>query len=518
MSDSIKYSALNPGGIRKDIKRISMTPRPETLKGKTVYCIAQYMQIYMEEIAGKLKNKLPDTKIVFRKKPGWVLDSSADLMEELTENADALIYGITTGGGNDIFAVGWIAEAEKNGIPSVYLLGEALTEDIKASAEIRGMPDMRRVILPMADEKRVSEDISEKQYSEITSSIISALTRPLNEEERKTEDITAEKPERIAVTGSLSEVMDYFNSQRWTDGLPIIPPTEKEVKKFLDMTGHHPDVVITEAMAPEEYIVTVEKVAIVGVMAGCKPEYMPLLLAITETWGKGFFSNFALRSDSSMSWITLVNGPIRNELGMNYRSGAMNPGNHANSTIGRFVNLAIAALGGAWSGINDMSAQGNPSRYNLCIPENEEDNPWAPYHVSSGYKPDDSVVSMFYGGWSHTGFLGDLDFLTRSISTFTEPKNSLLLLAPGAAKFYAGKGMSKEDVEEYIAGGLLTQDQPPPSRWFTIPTAGDKNDDPAFDMSSSFFKVVVLGGETALPVAQVWQASPLFATSVDKWR
>ncbi len=518
MSGSITYSALNPRGIRKDIKRIPLTPRLEALEGKTVYCIGQDRQIYMEEIARQLSRNLPDTKIVFRKKPGWVLDSSTALMEELKEKADALVYGTAMGGGSGMFAVGWIAEAEKNGIPSVYLLGEAFIEDMKYSAEMRGIPDMRRIAVPLVDENRVTEDISELQYAEITAGIASALTEPLNENESKTESKIAKKPARIAATGSLSEIIDFFNEQRWTDGLPIVPPTEKAVKSFLSMTGHHPGVVITEAMAPEEYIVTVEKVAIVGVMAGCRPEYMPLLLAITEAWGNGFFSNFAVRSDSSMSWVTLVNGPIRNELDMNYRSGAMNPGNRANSSIGRFVNLAITVLGGAWPGINDKSAQGNPSRYNLCVPENEEDNPWDPYHVSNGYNPDDSVVSMFYGGWSHAGFLGDLDFIVRSISTFNQPKNSLIMLAPGAARLYAGKGMRKEDIEEYIEEGLLKQVPTPPSRWFTMPAAGDENDEPAFDMPPPFFKVVVLGGETGLPLAQAWQASPLFAASVDKWR
>jgi hypothetical protein len=107
-------------------------------------------------------------------------------------------------------------------------------------------------------------------------------------------------------------VQDYFYKKGWTDGLPITPPTEKKVKEMLKGTSHSPDEVVTSLMHPEELTVTVEKTAVVGVMAGCRPEYMPVLLAIIEAHGSPMFTHTA-RSESSFSIMTFLNGPIRNE-------------------------------------------------------------------------------------------------------------------------------------------------------------------------------------------------------------
>jgi hypothetical protein len=131
--------------------------------------------------------------------------------------------------------------------------------------------------------------------------------------------------------------------------------------------------------------VTVEKVAIVAVMAGCNREYMPLLLALVEAWGNNRMLCQAARSDRTFTEMIIVNGPIRHQIGTNSELNALGPGNWANAAIGRCLRLAIVALGGSVAGLNDLSCQGNPIKYGFCFSENEEKNPWEPFHVSPGF-------------------------------------------------------------------------------------------------------------------------------------
>jgi hypothetical protein len=330
------------------------------------------------------------------------------------------------------------------------------------------------------------------------------------------------KQPRIAMTGTLAEVQDYFYNQRWTDGLPIIPPTEELVEAFLRRTKHSPEEVVTNTMWPEEFTATVEKVAIVGAMAGCKPEYMPLLLAIVDAFAKSSFGVF-LPSDSSPTLMTVVNGPIRNEIGMNAGRNAMGPCNQANATIGRFANLSIITLGGLWPQINDLSAQGNPTRYSFCFAENEEKNPWEPFHVSLGYKAEDSAVTMFTGGWSHANAMAGFVPIKNSLDNIAKGQvGSTILMAPGMARLCSSDGMSKKDVEQFIWEHAVE----PVSVRKKIPgfRPGEYNDLPDDALVPVYkrkaVKVIVVGGETGSGIAQVWQLGnlPPSTSSVDKWR
>jgi hypothetical protein len=205
------------------------------------------------------------------------------------------------------------------------------------------------------------------------------------------------------------------------------------------------------------------------VMVGCKPEYMPVLLAIIEAFGKSTFGVF-LPSDSSPSLMTVVNGPIRNEIGMNAGRNAMGPCDQANATIGRFVTLSIISLGGLWPQINDLSAQGNPSRYSFCFPENEEKNPWEPFHVSMGFKADESIVSIFAGGSAHGYAATGLRPINLALDNIAKSRiGPIILMAPGMARLCAANGMSKKDVEQYIWERALA----PVSEMRYMPTQAD---------------------------------------------
>ena len=197
-----------------------------------------------------------------------------------------------------------------------------------------------------------------------------------------------------------------FLDNNWTDKLPIVLPTRERVDAMLKGTSHPPDEIVgrmqpVEFRAAWEY--TVEQVAVNAVMAGARPDYFPVILALAA-------SELSARSSSSSSSavMVVVNGPIRHEIGMNCGVGAMGPYNHANATIGRAYGLLSQNLqGGSVPGESYMGSQGNGYGYNnLTFAENEEKSVWEPLHVQKGFKPSDSTVSIFFGCRSTTFCLG----------------------------------------------------------------------------------------------------------------
>ena len=211
---------------------------------------------------------------------------------------------------------------------------------------------------------------------------------------------------RLVEPDTEENLQQKFHDSGWTDHLPIVLPTEKRVAEMLAGTSRKPDEIVGR-MAPTEFRVaweyTVEKVAVNAVMAGARPEYFPVILALAA-------SNVTARGSttSSSAAMVVVNGPIRKEIGMNWDIGAMGPYNHANATIGRAYGLLSQNLqGGSEPGVTFMGSQGNSYAYNsVTFAENEEQSPWEPLHVQKGRKATDSTVSIFYGCRSTTFCLG----------------------------------------------------------------------------------------------------------------
>jgi hypothetical protein len=197
-----------------------------------------------------------------------------------------------------------------------------------------------------------------------------------------------------------------FLENNWTDKLPIVLPTEERVAAMLKHTSHAAEEVVGH-MRPtgyrEAWEYTVEKVAVNAVMAGCRPEYLPVLLAIASSESSARGS-----SSSSMASMAVVNGPVRHELNMNWGTGALGPFNHANATIGRAYGLLSQNLqGGSVPNLTYMGSMGNNYSYNnLTFAENEERNPWEPFHAQHGFEAGQSTVSIFSGGRSTAFILG----------------------------------------------------------------------------------------------------------------
>ena len=234
--------------------------------------------------------------------------------------------------------------------------------------------------------------------------IIDALAKPLTDKEKykgPAPEATAEP--RLLKPDTEDNLQRLFKDKDWTDYNPIILPTEARVAAMLKGTSHKPGEVVKTVNWPGgARPLTVEKAAICAVMAGAKPEYFPLILALAKSVPFG-------NSTSSMSNMILVNGPIRTQIGMNSGNNAMGPHNEANSVIGRVFTLMSKTAGGLHSGVTTWSSLGNTIQYNnLCIAENEEALPagWEPFHVQTGFKPADSVVTVGVG-WTYISSVGE---------------------------------------------------------------------------------------------------------------
>lgn len=207
---------------------------------------------------------------------------------------------------------------------------------------------------------------------------------------------TGLRSRRIAL-GDDEDEQEAMFARGWSDGLPLVPPTEERVLRMLDGTARDPQEVIglvPPALAPA----TVEKIAVNAVMAGCKPEYLPVVLAAVEAvLDENFAMHGVLATTMFVGPVVIVNGPIRRQIGMNAKGNALGQGNRANSSIGRALQLVIRNIGAGRPQEVDRATLGNPGKLSYCFAEDEEGSSWEPLSVERGVKPGVSAVTVFAG-------------------------------------------------------------------------------------------------------------------------
>ena len=272
---------------------------------------------------------------------------------------------------------------------------------------------------------------------------------------------------RRLTLGSSQDLHEAMFDRGWTDGLPVVPPTPLRVERMLAATQLHPshEVVV---MPPDLQPCTVEKIAINAVMAGCLPEYLPVVLAAV----KGVASDeFNIHGVSATTWnsgpIVVVNGPIAEQIGMNSGFNVFGPGNRANATIGRAVNLIIRNVGGARPGEIDRSMQGHPSKFTMAFAEREHDSPWESLACERGVEPASSAVTLF-AGQGPAPFADQAsrsaDSLARSLAACLKvvrhPKlggrvAAIVAISPEHGKVFAASGWSKDRLRSELVE-LLT--------------------------------------------------------------
>jgi len=199
---------------------------------------------------------------------------------------------------------------------------------------------------------------------------------------------------RIEVASS-DDVAEFMFDQGFSDGLPLVPPTPERVMRMLSGTRRDAQEVVA-TVAPNMGEATIEKIAINAVMAGCKPEYLPVVIAAVEAICTDEFNIHGVTATTmGAAPVMVVNGPIREKIGMNMKLGALGAGNRANATIGRAVRLVVRNIGGASAGGVERSTLGNPMKFTMCFAEYEERAGWPALHVERGFQPEDSVVTVF---------------------------------------------------------------------------------------------------------------------------
>ncbi|MBN2059357.1 MAG: hypothetical protein JW882_02975, partial [Deltaproteobacteria bacterium] len=354
---------------------------------------------------------------------------------------------------------------ERMGIPTAPVQGRVFEGLVKMYARLVGMPHHRQVFVPHPI-SRVPSAIC-REYIEgkdpvtgipVIDEIIDALTKPLSEEEKKTK-VVERSVLRLIGPEKEEDLHEIFQKKKLTDYLPIILPTEDRVAEMLKGTSHKPDEVVGELRSGYEALsFTVEKVAANAVMAGARPEYLPVILALAASGVPAIAT-----STQSFARMILVNGPIRNEIGMNSGCGALSPFNHANSAIGRAATLISINLGGgAIPNSSYWGSQGNNLNYNnVTFPEAEEALPegWKPFHVQKGYKPEESVVTYFHGyglwHWKNT-YEREKNKAILRLASWILPSGPYqsglgLLLDPIVARDLVSEGFpTKEALSRYV--------------------------------------------------------------------
>jgi hypothetical protein len=268
---------------------------------------------------------------------------------------------------------------------------------------------------------------------------------------------------RQIVVGDMEDPMESCYERGWSDGLPVVPPTELRVVRMLAGTSRDPAEVLGH-VPPDLQPCTIEKVAINAVMAGCKPEYLPVVIAAVEAC---LIDEFCMHGLLATTWFSgpmvIVNGPIARAIGMNSGANALGQGNRANATIGRALQLVIRNVGGGKPGGVDRATLGNPGKYTFCFAEDEEHSCWESLAVQRGFKADQSTVTLF----AADGVQGiadqksrDPESLCRSLAAsllavghhkFAMVGDAFVILVPEHQRIFADAGWSKQKVLDTLS-------------------------------------------------------------------
>ena len=359
--------------------------------------------------------------------------------------------------------------------------------------------------------------------------IVEKFTKPLTSEEKRTGEIVRDKGP-ATFTDTEENLRKMFEDKRWTDFLPIVLPTQERVNDMLKGTSRDPDEIVGK-MSPtntgnyfEYWTYTVRDVAVNAVMAGARSEYFPLLLAVAST-GKESMSV----SDNSFVAALLINGSIRDELGINYKVGAMGPYSHANTTIGRAWTLISINLGNCGKvGTTYMGVVGNPMNLiNIVLGENEEESPWEAFSVRKGYKKNENIVSLFEGwgvlsaaNWRQASWGKEMDY-PKIIKDIFDQQGMMFgataILSPPIANFVRNAGYKTvEDFEKYLSPPMQFPGGPPPG---AKPPDGAQAKGPAPKMMAmpSNTAIIVSGG-TNNNYYSIGGLRYLQSVQIDKWR
>ncbi len=397
-----QYAVVSPVG-KATVEMIDQAPRLDTLEGKTIAVVGgSFMaSVTHPEIRRLIQQQYPTARVILLNEigsagafppPGVTRRSKDEFQQRLREmGVDAVISGNGGCGLCTPKEAGSSIAAEYLGIPAVTIAGPGFVEQVYSTSVNNGVPVPRAATYPGSFATHTREQLIHNTRAVLWPQIVQGLTEPITDEEVEARRKSAgSEAKEIVLTGSLDEINRYFTEQRWSDGLPIMPPTIDRIEEFLRFTDLPWDATVgVLPIAHREILVW--QVAVNGVMAGCSPEFMPLLIAYTRVLAHPS-QRRSLGSTHGWTPYSWVNGPVARQLGFDSQQGQISE--PRNAALGRFINLAMMNLAGYYIKQDRMGTFGYLMPWTLA--EDEEAClriGWAPFHVQQGFGLNESTLT-----------------------------------------------------------------------------------------------------------------------------
>ncbi|MHB0869459.1 MAG: UGSC family (seleno)protein [Chloroflexota bacterium] len=440
------------------------TPRPQSLEDRSVLLFdntkldfASYSAAF-DELADALGARGVQTIRIRQSIRGTGASTLSALANELlASGAKAAVLAFADVGVTPATVLLAI-ELERRGMPCVVLAGDPgypLAERV-AAYQCPGLPVIH-LPLRQSMEAATVRSMLRDRLSEIEDALTSEPSTGRLVPTDQSIPFVTEGAARPAV-----EVFERLVEAGLTDGLPVLPPSEALVQAMLDHTDRQPEEILIPGLIPSGADLTVANAAVVAVMAGCRPEYFPVVVAALEAMADPRFAvTQAATTANPSANLVLVSGPVAAEIGIQSGAGCLGPGFRANATIGRAINLAFTMVGPVIPGVSDLGVLGSPAEYSYCFAENLEESPWPPLHQQL-YDASTTTVTVYKGEAPHTV----VDMLSRTpeglldgvaSTAMTLGGNSayitselLVVLCPDHARLIADAGWSKPDVQAYL--------------------------------------------------------------------
>ena len=464
---------LNPRGVLQPVSVTGLSnPRVADLSGKTIALLSEKPESlnFFDALEDLFKRRYPTATILRFDSPAN--PTRPDNTAEVAAACDVWLQGVKTSGSS---VTDYDAKMERLGKPGAPFCIDSLMTQRRRLAEVNGMPTLR--VIPVPTLAYMGAEGYPEKMKAVAASVfdaaIAALTTPLTEEEKNPPPNSYSYDPLTFAGKGCDAVMEAF--QQYVvdnflgDGLPVTPPTRQAVDRLLTGTDRSPREEIG-VLAPRGGLATIEKIAVNAVMAGAKPEYLPVIIAAIECVADPGFNLYHLStSTGSPTPVIWINGPIVEEIGMNAGIGFLGRGNRANSTIGRAIGLCLINIG--WRLLDaDPGYTGDPEGYcNFIFPENERQSPWESFAVGTGYKPEDSTITinetMSYdrlgpgGGMSSQTMEQSLEMIARMIKgsgsvvtklMFSKACRYQLALNPTLARELADAGFTKQSLATWF--------------------------------------------------------------------
>ena len=417
-------------------------------------------------IEAEIASRFPRASFVHHEQFGNIHGKDSDpIIEGLPQalrdkGVDAVVVGVGNCGSCTPAVIRTALVAEKAGVPSVALVSSGFAKQARAVAKAMGMEKVPLAVYPGVIPFDSLDTVADKMRETVVPAVLEGFARDVSADEAAVAPANDDGP---VFSGSYDEIQEHFHARGWTDGLPVTPPTPKRVQAFLSFTDRDPEEVLG-SLPPANRRVTIRSVAVNAVMAGCRPEYMPLLVAAIEAIADPYFQLQHAGATPGWEPLVVISGPITKQLGFYSGTGALKVGTRPNTSIGRFLRMCFRNLAGWIPGETDKGTLG--SGFHVAIAEDEDAMGrigWQPLREDLGFSESDNVVTVqsvlvtsvptYSGGTTPEELMTPL---RRSMAESLGPwaftslwyghSHALIVMSPAVAAEFARHGWSKDDI------------------------------------------------------------------------